>query len=294
MRIVLIPVRSSRRCGVSRALPVIVVLLVAAACSGSGGGDSRPRVVASFFPLAEAAERVGGDTVEVDDLTPAGTEPHDVELAADEVDALLDADLVVYLGGGFQPAVEDVVDERDGTSVDVLDAVDSGDDPHVWLDPTAMVHIVDAVADGIAEVDPDRAGDVRADADRYRAELEQLDADLAAQLDDCRRDLIVSAHDAFGELARRYGLRTEAVTGISPEAEPDAGRLAELADLVEREGVTTVFTEELVPPEVAEALAREADVDTAVLDPIESRPDGGYVAAMRRNGDALALALGCR
>jgi zinc transport system substrate-binding protein len=279
---------------VPRALPVVAVVLVAAACSGSGAGGGRPRVVASFFPLAEAAERVGGDAVEVDDLTPAGTEPHDVELAADEVDALLDADLVVYLGGGFQPAVEDVVDERDGASVDVLDTVDGGDDPHVWLDPTAMVRIVDAVADGVADVEPDRGGDVRAAADRYRVELEQVDADLAAQLDDCQRDLIVSAHDAFGRLARRYGLRTEAVTGLSPEAEPDPGRLADLADLVEREGVTTVFTEELVSPDVAEALAREADVDTAVLDPVESRPDGGYVAAMRRNGDALALALGCR
>jgi zinc transport system substrate-binding protein len=272
----------------------VVVLVLAAGCGGAAGGDGRPRVVASFFPLAEAAERVGGDAVEVTDLTPAGTEPHDVELAADEVDELLDADLVVYLGGGFQPAVADVVDQRDGTSIDVLEAAGDGDDPHVWLDPTRMARIVDAVAAGVAEVVPERGGDVEAAAGRYRDELERLDADLAGQLADCDRDLIVSAHDAFGRLARRYRLRTEAITGLSPEAEPDPGRLAELADLVEREGVTTVFTEELVSPDVAEALAREAHVRTAVLDPIEGRPDGGYVAAMRRNGDALAEALGCR
>ena len=270
-----------------------VVLVVAAGCGGSGDDDGRPRVVASFFPLAEAAEQVGGDAVEVTDLTPAGTEPHDVELAADEVDELLDADLVVYLSGGFQPAVEDVVEQRDGPAVDVGAAAGDGDDPHVWLDPTLMARIVDAVATGIADAVPERADDVEAAARRYRGELEQLDADLAAQLDDCDRDLVVSAHDAFGHLARRYGLRTEAITGISPEAEPDPGRLAQLADLVERDGVTTVFTEELVSPDVADALAREADVRTAVLDPIESRPEGGYVAAMRRNGDALASALGC-
>ncbi len=280
---------------VARVLAVATVVLVAAAgCGGGGDGDGRPRVVASFFPLAEAAEQVGGDAVEVTDLTPTGTEPHDVELAPDEVDALLDADLVVYLGGGFQPAVEDAVDQRDGPSIDVLDAAGGGDDPHVWLDPTGMARIVDAVAAGIADAVPDGAGEVEAAARRYDAELEDLDTDLAAQLDECRRDLVVSAHDAFGALARRYGLRTEAITGTSPEAEPDPGRLADLADLVEREGVTTVFTEELVSPQVADALAREADVGTAVLDPIESRPDGGYVGAMRRNGDALAEALGCR
>jgi zinc transport system substrate-binding protein len=286
---------------VPRALAVTTVaLLVAAGCGqgDSGNGDGRPSVVASFFPLAEAAQRAGSRAVGVTDLTPAGSEPHDVELAADQVDELLDADLVVHLGGGFQPAVEDVVDRREGPTVDVLDAlgVDGGDDvdPHIWLDPTQLSRIVDVVADAVGDVVPDHASEVAAAAERYQAELATLDADLAAQLADCRRDLVVSAHDAFGALAHRYGLRTEAITGRSPEAEPDPGRLADLADVVEREGVTTVFTEALVAPDVAETLAREAQVRTAVLDPVEGPSDGGYVGAMRRNGDALAEALGCR
>lgn len=282
----------------SRVLATAVLLLAIAGCGDDGGdaGSGRPRVVASFFPLAEVAERVGGDAVEVTDLTPPGTEPHDVELAADEVDELLDADLVVFLGGGFQPAVEDVVEQRDGPGVDALDAVagEGGDDPHVWLDPTLLTQVVDEVAGAVADVVPDERAGVAERAERYRAELADLDAELARRLDGCERDLVVTAHDAFGPLARRYGLRTEAITGLSPEAEPDPGRLAELADLVERAGVTTVFTEELVAPDVAEALAREAGVGTAVLDPVEGPSDGGYLAAMRRNGDALAEALGCR
>jgi zinc transport system substrate-binding protein len=283
---------------VSRVVVAVAVLLLAVGCGGGDGGEGRPRVVASFFPLAEVARRVGGDRVVVTDLTPSGAEPHDLELASDQVDDLLDADLVVHLGGGFQPAVEDVVDQRDGATVDVLSALgidEDGDDvdPHVWLDPTQLGRIVDVVAGALADEVPDSEADVDAAARRYRDELVDLDADLASQLGDCRRDLVVSAHDAFGRLARRYGLRTEALTGLSPEAEPDPGRLAELADLVEREGVTTVFTEALVAPDVAEVLAREAGVRTAVLDPIEGPSDGGYVGAMRRNGDALAEALGC-
>jgi zinc transport system substrate-binding protein len=287
---------------VPRAKAVLAVasllLLLAVGCGGGDDGDGRPRVVASFFPLAEVAHRVGGDGVAVTDLTPSGTEPHDLELTSDQVDELLDADLVVHLGGGFQPAVEDVVDQRDGATVDVLSALgvdeDADDvDPHVWLDPTQLGRIVDVVAGALADEVPDSEADVDAAARRYRDELVDLDADLASQLGDCRRELVVSAHDAFGRLARRYGLRTEALTGLSPEAEPDPGRLAELADLVEREGVTTVFTEALVAPDVAEVLAREAGVRTAVLDPIEGPSDGGYVGAMRRNGDALAEALGC-
>jgi zinc transport system substrate-binding protein len=283
---------------VSRVVVAVAVLLLAVGCGGGDGGEGRPRVVASFFPLAEVARRVGGDRVVVTDLTPTGAEPHDLELTSDQVDDLLDADLVVHLGGGFQPAVEEVVDQRDGATVDVLSALgidEDGDDvdPHVWLDPTQLGRIVDVVAGALADEVPDSEADVDAAARRYRDELVDLDADLASQLGDCRRDLVVSAHDAFGRLARRYGLRTEALTGLSPEAEPDPGRLAELADLVEREGVTTVFTEALVAPDVAEVLAREAGVRTAVLDPIEGPSDGGYVGAMRRNGDALAVALGC-
>ncbi len=282
----------------SRVLATAVLLLAVAGCGddGADAGSGRPRVVASFFPLAEVAERVGGHAVDVTDLTPPGTEPHDVERAADEVDELLDADLVVFLGGGFQPAVEDVVEQRDGPGVDALDAVagEGGDDPHVWLDPTLLTQVVDEVAGAVADVVPDERAGVAERAERYRAELADLDAELARRLEGCERDLVVTAHDAFGPLARRYGLRTEAITGLSPEAEPDPGRLAELADLVEREGVTTVFTEELVAPDVAEALAREAGVGTAVLDPVEGPSDGGYLAAMRRNGDALAEALGCR
>ena len=90
-------------------------------------------------------------------------------------------------------------------------------------------------------------------------------------------------------------LRQEAIAGISPEQEPDPRRLAELADLVHREHVTTVFTERLVSSRVARTLAREAGVKTAVLDPIEGvRSGDDYLTVQRRNAAALHDALGCR
>ena len=116
-----------------------------------------------------------------------------------------------------------------------------------------------------------------------------------AGLAGCERDLVVTAHDAFGYLTDRYGLRAEGVAGLSPDAEPDARRLAELADLAREEGVTTVFTEELVSPEIAETLAREAGgLGTDVLSPLESKSDiGDYPAVMRSNLDKIRKALGC-
>src|SRR5262245_14177393 len=114
----------------------LALAALAAGC-GSSSSDGRTRVVASFYPLAFAAERIGGDHVSVTNLTPAGAEPHDIELTAKDVTRIDKADLVLYLGGGFQPAVEKAIGEAPKQDLDALGGlrVAVGDDPHVWLDP---------------------------------------------------------------------------------------------------------------------------------------------------------------
>lgn len=266
-------------------VPALLLSLAAAGCAGGSdaSGDGRTEVVAAFFPLAEAARLVGGPDVDVTDLTPPGVEPHELELSTDQVDRILDADLVVVLGGGFQPAVEDVADDRDGPTVDVFDALElDTDDPHVWLDPTTMARIAEVVADALD-----------GDAGDFVAELGDLDDRYERGLATCASDVVVSAHAAFGHLLDRYGLREESVSGLVPETEPDPARLDELARLVEREGVTTVFTEPLLPARVADTLARETGAEIATLDPLESDPGTTYVEAMDANLAQLAAALRC-
>jgi zinc transport system substrate-binding protein len=284
-----------------RVLATLAIVLLAACRAPAAGDQGAISVVASFYPLFEVADRVGGSRAAVTNLTPAGVEPHDLELTTREVDALLDADVVLYLGGGFQPAIEDVLADREGVTVDLLEAgpMTSGHDPHIWLDPHVMLAIVDRVKSAMAGADPPGAPTYRANAEAYRTELEGLAEEFDTRLADCDRDIIVTSHDAFGHLARRYGLRQEAITGVSPESEPDPRRLDEVASLVEAEGVTTIFTETLVSPAVAETLAGEAGVRTAVLDPIEGltaeqeAAGEDYPSVMRRNLAELREALGC-
>lgn len=291
---------------------LLLVLAVAATglagCGddGGGGGEGTVTVVASFYPLAEAAERIGGDDVEVTNLTPAGTEPHDLELTPDQVDAIEDADLVLYLGGGFQPAVEEVAERRDSGSIDLLaelplEAGRADDaDPHFWLDPTLMAEAVGPIARALGDAGPVARPELEARAEDYLADLERLDEEFQTALARCERRDVVTSHAAFSYLARRYDLVQVPISGLSPEAEPDPQRLARLSDLIGERGVTTVFYEALVSPDVAETLAREAGVGTAVLDPIEglSREEaargGDYATVMRRNLAALREALGCR
>ena len=305
----------------ARVIAVGVALLVAvslAACGSDAaeGEEGDVVVVASFYPLAEAARRVGGPEVTIHNLTPPGVEPHDLELAPDDLELLLTADVVLYVGAGFQPAVEDAIADVEGRAVDALEGIqtleppeEEGEehegeaevtaDPHVWLDPILYAEIVDRVADVFAAVSAQRADVIRENAETFVAELRSLDEEYRAGLENCDGSPLVVNHAAFGYLAAAYGLVQQPISGISPEAEVDPARLAELRDLVEREGVTTIFTEELASPEVAETLAAEAGVRTAVLNPLEGlteeQVDAGedYLSVMRQNLMVLKDGLGC-
>jgi zinc transport system substrate-binding protein len=276
----------------------------AAPAAPSTVADHRVDVVASFYPLAWLARAVGGDRVRVTDLTPPGAEPHDLELTTRDRDRIDRADVVLLLGRDFQPAVEAAAEQRDGPTVVVADAVDDGPaalraDPHLWLDPVTWGAAVTVVERALAAAAPADAADFAARADTVRGELTALDAGYAAGLADCRRHLVVSVHDAFARPAARYGLTTASLVGRSPEGEADARRLVDLADRVERAGVTTVFTEPLAPPDQARTLAREGGARVAVLDPVEGltaaqrRRGDDYPTVMRRNLRALRRALGC-
>jgi zinc transport system substrate-binding protein len=275
---------------------IVLILLAVAALSGCGGepeaAPGATRVVAAFYPLAFAAETIGGGAVEVANLTPAGAEPHDVELAPREVERILDADVVLYAGEGFQPAVEEAAAGTQGNAVDVLQGLELRDgDPHVWLDPVLFGRVVERIGTALGD---------EAAARGLRARLDALDEAYRSGLADCARRELVTTHGAFGYLADRYGLEALPIAGSSPEAEPGPRDLEEAADLVRNRGVTTVFTEPLLSPEIGVTVAREAGAVTATLDPLEGLSDEAladgedYFSVMEANLRALEQGLGCR
>ena len=273
--------------------------LAASGCGESGeaaGSDDRMQVVVGFYPLAFAAEEIGGDGVEVVNLTPAGAEPHDVELTPRDVERIRSADLVLYAGGGFQPALEAAAGDADGAAVDVLEGQelreeDGGTDPHVWLDPVRFAQIVERIGAELGGETPAR---------RLASELRALDGEFREGLADCGRRELVTAHDAFGYFADRYGLEVIPIAGLAPEVEPTPRDLEEIVALVEERGVTTVFVEPLLSAEIGETVAREAGVETAVLNPLEGLTEEelergeNYLSVMRANLEALRAGLGCR
>ena len=276
-----------------RIAAVVISLAVLAGCGGSHDDDppEPPRVVvAGFYPLAWAAERVAADSFdELVNLTPPGVEPHDLELAPNDVETVRDAYFVLYVGSGFQPALEDAVAETDGRTFDILRG--QRGDPHVWLDPRRFALIVQQIAERLGGAESAH-GEIRA--------LRGLDAEFRRGLARCKRRTFVTTHAAFDHLAERYDLEQLALAGASPEAEPSPRELEGLIDDVRASGATTVFTEPLVSDRVAETVARETGADLAVLDPLEGLSEErlaageDYLSVMRDNLAALREALGCR
>lgn len=293
-----------------------LILLVSVGCGNAGDGPGAPEgpeIIAAFYPLEFVAAEIAGGNANVTNLSPPGVEPHDLELAPDQVRSLTQADLVLYIGEGFQPAVEDVIGELAGTPVidgletqdELIDAGHSHEDeegheegasdPHVWLDPTRFASLGRAIATEMERIDPDNA-DVYADNAAALAErLAELDEEYSAALENCEHHELVVSHEAFGYLTERYGLEQVGVSGIDPESEPSPGRVAEVAEFAREHGVTTIFFEEQVAPDIAQVIADEVGANVEVLDPLEFPPDGDadYFDVMRTNLVSISAALGC-
>lgn len=281
--------------------------------------------MASFYPLQYLTEKIGGDLVSVESLTPPGAEPHDLELSNQKVQQLSQAGAVVYLKG-FQSAVDKAVELNApktvidvSTSVDLVDAkkheseldvADDGEkteeahehehehgstDPHFWLDPTRMASAATQIGDALAQADPTNAETYKKNAASMKSQMEALSKKLVDGTAKCQHKEFVTSHEAFGYLADRTGLTQLGLSGLDPDSTPSPARLKQISDAVKAKGITTIFTEELLSPKVAETLAKDLGITTAVLDPIESQADDSkdYEAVMNENLEALQKALSC-
>ena len=283
-------------------LPVLaltVLGLTGCSSDAAGGDEGAPEVAVAAYPFAWLVQQVGGEAVDVVDLTQGGVEPHDLELGPRQVARVQSADVVVTLKG-FQPALDDAVEDGDAlfdlasvveqreASSDLGDE-EGGLDPHVWLDPVRLADAATALGARLEDVAPGSEERAATTA----AALREVDARYRDALVGCERRDLVTSHTAFAYLAERYDLRQVGVAGTTPEDEPSPGRLAEVVRFARSAGVTTVFS---APGEtaVAETVAGEIGAEVASLSTLEAAPDSGdLVAGMDANLQALRTGLGC-
>ena len=285
---------------------VLTSALLVGCSRAAGSGAGELEVVGSFYPLAWAAQQVGGPRVHVLDLTPPGVEAHDTNLSARQVAQVDNADLVLILGyQGFQPQVEQAARQSSSRVVQVARAIHLrpsrerglSADPHVWLDPVLMEQITLTISRAMVAADPSGKSGYEERAAKVTAQLSAQDSWYRSGLSGCRYTSFVTTHEAFGYLADQYGLGQIGIEGLTPEAEPSADQLR-TAESAIRQGraAPAVFYEGTAEGErIGRAVAASVGVPALPLGTLEFDPaPGDYLSVMRANLASLEKGLQCR
>lgn len=308
------------------AAPALIASAFVVGCSRTATAPSfesgTMKVAVAFYPIEEIVRSVGGTAVSIVDLVPPGESAHDYDPTPQQITDLQSSDIVFYLGSGFQPNVEKAIGSLPARvrRVDLLASVPliavdpqlagadgqtsgevlgNGKDPHVWLAPTNMQLMTAEVQQSLTAISAADAATLASGAKAYSATLATLGTEFTAGLAQCRSNVIVTSHRAFGYLAKAYGLRQIAISGISPTEEPSAKTLEAVAQAAKANKVTTIFFENNLPPDLAKTIASEIGATTAVLDPVESlskdqlTAKANYTSVMQENLAALVKGLGC-
>jgi len=288
---------------------------VAAGCGSEDGAD-RPRVVATTGIVADWVENLAEPEVEVIQLIPDGSSPHDFQLSAEDRLELEQADLIAAVGAGLEAGVP--LDDAEAPRWELAEHAGAllpfaeggahehraeGEeeeggpfDPHIWMDPTRVASALPSLAAALGDADPDHAANYSDRGRAYAGELRGLDRALSATLDAvaaANRELVTS-HDSLGYLADRYGFEVVATAFPSsgPEAEASAAQLQEVLDAIAEHGVPTVFAQEEDDPEALRLVADEAGVEIEEGLAIESPGStGSYEDMLRRDAELISSGL---
>lgn len=294
---------------------VLFILISITGCSGNiveNGG--KLKVYTSFYPMYDFTSKIGGDKVSVYNMVPSGTEPHDWEPAASDIVNLEKADMFIYNGAGMEHWVEDVLETLENKNLVVVEAskginllVNEDDhdhdhyhgefDSHVWTDPLNVKIEMENIMKGLIQIDPDNKEYYEENYEKYSEELDLLHEEFESTISNLVNKDIVVSHMAFSYMSHAYGLNQVSIDGLTPDSEPNPGRMAEIIDYVKDNNIKVIFFEELGSSKIADTIANETGVIVDVLNPIEGLSDeelqngDDYFSVMRKNLEAISKAL---
>ena len=304
--------------GAALGFSAVPALVRAAQGAAAGASAKRLRVAASFDAMAEIVRAVGGGRVDVETLIPAGVEPHGFTPTVKTIRSLTHADLFVVNGLGMEPWAERTAAASGNKALRLVTASKGihalsahgaheheheaegahahadgrGLDPHVWLSLTGAAAEAKTIADALCAADPENGAAYRAGLLAFQQALRGLAQTYAPKFSAARRRFFITGHAAFGYLAHEFGLKQRSVEGVYAEGEPSPAQLAALTEILKKEGVKTVFAEELASPAVSRTLAAEAGARVEPIYTMEGPEDGlSYLERMQRNLERIARSL---
>jgi zinc transport system substrate-binding protein len=290
------------------AAPFLIVLIISVGLvvyktRTSDSNSGQKVVTTSFYPLYFLTSEIAGDKVQLNNVTPAGAEPHDYEPSPRQIAEMENGQLLILNGVNLETwgdKVKDQITTKNGLIIKTGDDLATDKDPHVWLSPKLIKKQATKILEGLKEIDPANESYYVANAQKLNTKLDGLDNKFRDELKSCSNKNIVTSHTAFAYLARDYGLTQVSISGLSPDEEPSSQKLAAISEFVKQKGIKYIFFEKLVSPKLAETIANETGAQTLVLDPIEGLSEEdmqqgkNYITIMEDNLKNLKIALECK
>ncbi|KXK12929.1 MAG: ABC transporter substrate binding protein [Chloroflexi bacterium OLB14] len=296
-----------------------LTLLFLTSCWSTPANDSNSlTVLASTSVLADIAQNIAGDRVEVQSLLPIGSDPHAYQPVPSDVAKISASDLLILNGLEYEHFIESLLENAGGERI-IIEATqgltpsdDHADetepntnhghealDPHLWLDPNLVITYVENIRNGLIQVDPAGKEIYTTNAEKYIAQLKDLDAWIVEQVNQipAERKLLVTNHESLNYFAKRYGF--EVIDAILPsfssEASASAQEIASAIDAIKNSGAPAIFLGEIENANLANQIASETNVKVVNNLYLESlsadEPAQTYIDMMKHNVMQIVQAL---
>jgi len=276
--------------------------------SNNVSSQSKIKVVVTFNAMREIATAVGKDKVDILTIIPDGTEPHDFEPKAKDLENLNNAKIFMYNGFGMESWVDKVLQSVDNKKIISVDASKGSKsinnttsdeieehgqyDPHLWLSLKGAKIEAKNIKDALVKADSPNKNYYEKNYNNFVAQIDSLYNEYDKKFENVSNKSFVTGHAAFAYLCRDFGLKQNSVEDVFAAGEPSAKKLKELTDFCKKNKIKTVFVEDMVSPKVSNALAKEVGAKVETIHTIESKDDNkDYIQCMRENLDMIYNSL---
>jgi zinc transport system substrate-binding protein len=275
--------------------------------------QNKIQITTSFYPLYFFTSQIGGNLVNVVNITKNGVEPHDYEPTIKDIQNIQNSKLLITVGAGFEPWFTKIKSDLGKSNIQLLEITNRLNliknntlseniiyDPHVWLSPKLAIKITDEITANLIRIDVKNQTYYQNNADILKNKLSELDQEYKTGLALCKINTFITSHAAFSYLAKEYNLIQIPISGINPESEPTPKQIEEIINIADKVKIHYIFFETLVNPKLSQIIASEVHAQTSVLNPIEGltneeiKNGTDYFSLMKNNLKNLRIALACQ
>lgn len=280
----------------------IAMIFSFTSCSSNSevSSNGKIKVVVSFNAMKEFAYAVGKNKINIINMTPNGTEPHDFEPKTRDIETLVDANVFIYNGLGMESWTSKTLKSIDNKKLITVEAsngankiknTDAGEitehgayDPHLWLSLKGAEIEAKNIKDAFIKVDSKNKVFYEKNYNTLKNQLEDLYNTYNEKFKTVKNKNFVTGHAAFAYFCRDFNLNQRSVEDAFAEGEPSTKKLSDLTDFCKKNKVKTVFVEDMVSPKVSNTLAKEVGAKVEKIYTVESKENGkNYIEAMRAN-----------